>query len=108
MDELRSILSEFSFEPWNRFTAALMLAMVVARSTERALGEVRCARGEYIHRTGLGDASTSTAGVAARLTQFPTLARICVTWGVTVWGERAPQSGSPALRSRKMYRSRSV
>ena len=34
MDELRSILSEFSFEPWNRFTAGLIAALFVARGLD--------------------------------------------------------------------------
>ena len=34
MDELRSILSEYSFEPWNRFTAGLIAALFVARGLD--------------------------------------------------------------------------
>ena len=34
MDELRSILSEFSFEPWNRFTLGLIAAIAVARGLD--------------------------------------------------------------------------
>ena len=34
MDELRSILSEFSFEPWNRFTGGLIAALFVARGLD--------------------------------------------------------------------------
>ena len=31
MDELRNLLSEYSLEPWNRFTAGLVAALFVAR-----------------------------------------------------------------------------
>ena len=31
MDELRILLSGYSLEPWNRFTAGLVAAMAVAR-----------------------------------------------------------------------------
>ena len=31
MDELRILLSDYSLEPWNRFTAGLVAAMFVAR-----------------------------------------------------------------------------
>ena len=31
MDELRNLLSGYSLEPWNRFTAGLVAAMAVAR-----------------------------------------------------------------------------
>ena len=34
MDELRSILSEFSFEPCNRFTLGLVAAIAVARGLD--------------------------------------------------------------------------
>ena len=34
MDELRSILSEISFEPWNRFTLGLVAAIAVARALD--------------------------------------------------------------------------
>ena len=31
MDELRNLLSGYSLEPWNRFTAGLVVAMAIAR-----------------------------------------------------------------------------
>ena len=34
MDELRSILSGYSLEPWNRFTAGLIAGMAVARGLD--------------------------------------------------------------------------
>ena len=34
MDELRLLLSNFSFEPWNRFTAGLIAALFVARGLD--------------------------------------------------------------------------
>ena len=34
MDELRLLFSEFSFEPWNRFTAGLVAGMAVARGLD--------------------------------------------------------------------------
>ena len=34
MDELRIFLSDYSLEPWNRFTAGLVAAMAVARALD--------------------------------------------------------------------------